>query len=384
MSDQIKTRGLKEKVPFTFAIMASGDTEMIRAKIEGPIGFRFEDDDGSMVGETSASFLNAVAEAKKKAPSAKLLEIDLNTPGGIFSEAVAIKTGLEGLGLKVRFRTTSISASAGAYLAVIGDEHLIAEDASMMIHQASGGIWGSAAEIKSYADSVEQVNAIMVKRLAQKSGKDEAEIAALIDGKDYWMTGLDAVAMGFADGLIEAQGITACADVDELRALNAPEALIERAQASIDEVETAPSETEEASDEATSETEAEDAQAEETGAETEEETPEAADAEGQSKEAPEEETDDAADEDKVEDLDEETQTEIRAACRIARREAKAEGFIQARTAIDDVRAALFDMMAAEDESIETSTIQASTETTPKKTAAQKSAEIRARQTSKFF
>jgi ATP-dependent protease ClpP protease subunit len=371
MSDQIKTRGLKGEVPFTFALLASSDAEVIRAKIEGPIGFRFEDEDGSMVGETSASFLNAVSEAKKKSPSAKLIEIDLNTPGGIFSEAVAIKTGLEGLGVKVRFRTTSISASAGAYLAVIGDEHLIAEDASMMIHQASGGIWGSAAEIKSYAESVEQVNAIMVKRLSQKSGKDEAEIAALIDGKDYWMTGLDAVAMGFADGLIEAQGITACADVEELRALNAPEALIEKAQAAT--AETAPSDPEEVSDaDPVDPVETESA---DEAAPTGETDPE---------ETQGDELNGVADEEEIEPaLDEEAQAAIRAACAVARMEAKAEGFISARASLDAVRAALFDAMAAEDEAITTSPIRSVSDEAPVKTAAQRSAEIRARQHSKF-
>ena len=384
MSNDIKTQGLKGNVPFTFALLESGDETVIRAKIDGPIGFRFEEEDGSMVGETAASFLNAVSEAKAANPAAKWLEVDLNTPGGIFNEAVAIKTGLEGTGLKVRFRTTSISASAGAYLAVIGDEHLIAEDASMMIHQASGGVWGSAAKIKAYADSVEQINGIMVKRLSEKSGKDAAEIAALIDGKDYWMTGLDAVAMGFADGLIEPQNVTACADVEELQALNAPEDVIARAMAAAD-----PSDQEGEDDAATDDTAANDDAAGDTG-ETKDDAAGEADETGAETDAtPDQENPDAnaGDEGEVEELSEDAQEEIRAACAVARQEAKAAEFIQAKTPIDQVRAALFDLMAAADEQITTSSIRSAgpdADAPVQKTAAQISAERRQAQHSKFF
>lgn len=364
MSDDIKTQGLKGQVPFTFALLDSNDGSVIRAKIDGPIGFRYEEEDGSMVGETAASFLNAVSEAKAENPGATWVEIDLNTPGGIFNEAVAIKTGLQGSGLKVRFRTTSISASAGAYLAVIGDEHLIAEDASMMIHQASGGVWGSSAKIKAYAESVDQINGIMVKRLSEKSGKDEAEITALIDGKDYWMTGLDAVAMGFADGLIDPQNITACADADELRALNAPEDVIAKAQSAEDQAD---------------------------GDQGDDDVTDPAEAGTSEPENPEDEgkQDDPAgdDSDNVEELSEVDQEEIRAACALVRMEAKADEFIQARTSLDAVRAALFDLMAEADESQPTVTIRSAgsdQDELVEKTAAQISHERRSAQHSKFF
>lgn len=300
MSEDIRTKGLKWKTPFTFALLESGDESVIRARIDGPIGFRIQESDGTFWGETAASFLNAVSEAKAEKPSAEWLEVDLNSPGGIFNDAVAIKTGLADLGLKIRFRTTGISASAAAYLAVCGDEHVIAEDASMMIHEASGGVYGSASQIAAYAESVANVNDVMIRRMSEKSGKEYDEIAALIDGRDYWMGGLDAVAMGFADATTDAAGIAACADAEELEALGAPADVLERA-----------------------------ADAE---AEPEEPAP-----------APESEVDEPA------PLSDEAQAAIRTACALFDAQDRAEAFIHARASLEDVRKELFAARAAADE-----------------------------------
>lgn len=318
MADDIKTQGLKGT--FSFAFLDTSDDTVIRAKIEGPIGFRFEEEDGSWVGETAASFLNAVNERVAANANAEWLEVDLNSPGGLFNEAVAIKTGLASLDIKVRYRTTSISASAAAYLAVTGDEHVIAEDASMMMHEASGGGFGTAKSLEARAEGVRQIDGIMVKRFARKSEKSEDEIRALIDGKDYWMTGLDAVAMGFADALIEPQNVTACADVDELQALNAPEDVIAKAQAAADETGETQTDPEATTDPAPAEvTEPE------SGAETE----------------TEEET-----------LSEEAQAEIITACRLFGKEDQAAAFITAKASLDDVRDALFEARAQEDRKTE--------------------------------
>ncbi len=319
MSDDIKTQGLKGQVPFTFAFLDTSDDTVIRAKIEGPIGFRFKDEDGSWVGETSASFLNAVNERVAANPNAKWLEVDLNSPGGLFNEAVAIKTGLESLGIKVRYRTTSLSASAGAYLAVTGDEHFIAEDASMMVHEASGGGYGTAKKLESSLEGIRQIDGIMIKRFAQKSGKSEDDIRALIDGKDYWMTGLDAVAMRFADGLIDPQNVTACADIEELQALNAPEDVIAKAQAAADGTgETGETQTD-------PEVTIDPAPAEVTDPET------------------------GADYDA---LSEEAQAAIVTACKLFGKEDQATAFITAKASLDDVRDALFEARAQEDKKTE--------------------------------
>ncbi|WP_370311261.1 ATP-dependent Clp protease proteolytic subunit [Sagittula sp.] len=323
MADDIKTQGLKGT--FSFAFLDTSDDTVIRAKIEGPIGFRFEEEDGSWVGETAASFLNAVNERVAANANAEWLEVDLNSPGGLFNEAVAIKTGLTSLDVKVRYRTTSISASAAAYLAVTGDEHVIAEDASMMMHEASGGGFGTAKSLEARAEGVRQIDGIMVKRFARKSEKSEDEIRALIDGKDYWMTGLDAVAMGFADALIDPQNVTACADIEELQALNAPEDVIAKAQAAADETgETGETQTD-------PEVTIDPAPAEVTDPETETN--------------PETGADDDA-------LSEEAQAEIVTACRLFGKEDQAAAFITAKASLDDVRDALFEARAQEDKKTE--------------------------------
>ncbi len=301
MKDELKTQGISGT--FAFAFLESQDPTVVRVALDGPIGMRMEEADGTFYGATASSFLNEVQERLADVEGIETVEVDLNSPGGIFNDAVAIATGLQSLGLRVRFRTVSLSASAAAYLAVLGDEHLIAEDASMMIHQASGGVYGSAAKIRSYAESVEQTNATMVKRLSEKSGKDEDEIAALIDGKDYWMTGLDAVAMGFADGLIEPLGITACATPEDLAALNAPEELA----AKVAEAAEAEAEAEDAED-------AEADAGETTSVE----------------DAPEEE-----------EFTAEQEAAVRAACEALEASDRAEEFISARASVADVRRAVY-------------------------------------------
>lgn len=133
----------------------------------------------------------------------------------IFSEGGDVFTGMAIHNLLIRHPAKKvcvidgICASAATYPAMACQEIQIPENSFMMIHGASGGVWGKAEAIREYADSLEQTNRTLANLYAKRTGKSVEEINTLIDA-ETWMNGTEAVAMGFADTVIEAlQGLAA-------------------------------------------------------------------------------------------------------------------------------------------------------------------------------
>jgi hypothetical protein len=67
-----------------------------------------------------------------------------------------------------------------------------------MIHNASCMAWGDKQAMRDTADLLEKVEGVIVADYTGKTGKDAAEIVALMDA-ETWMTADEALAHGFID-----------------------------------------------------------------------------------------------------------------------------------------------------------------------------------------
>jgi ATP-dependent protease ClpP protease subunit len=154
-----------------------------------------------------------------KLPDAAPLTLRLNSPGGSVFDAVAIYNALQRHVGPVTVTIDGIAASAASYIAMAGDEIIMPENAFLMIHDPSGMVMGTAADMRAMAEALEKIGGSLLRGYAAKSGKPEDEIAVLM-AKETWLDAAEALDMGFADTMSEPVRIAASFDVSRFQ--NAP------------------------------------------------------------------------------------------------------------------------------------------------------------------
>ncbi|MGO4917341.1 head maturation protease, ClpP-related [Pseudogemmobacter sp. W21_MBD1_M6] len=152
------------------------------------------------------------------------IDLRLNSPGGSVFDAVAIYNALSRHAGTITVWIDGIAASAASYIAMAGDEIVMPENAFLMIHDPSGLVMGTAADMRDMAGTLDKIAASMTRGYAARSGKPEAEIAALM-ASETWFDATDALDLGLATRLSEPVRIAASFDIGRFR--NAPPALAE-------------------------------------------------------------------------------------------------------------------------------------------------------------
>ena len=154
-------------------------------------------------GVSALSVIEAIAEAGE----AKILNVHINSPGGDVFEGRAIMAALSAFKGKTIARIDSLCASAATSIALACDEVVMADGAFFMIHNASGMAWGDKQTLRDTADVLEKVEGAIVSDYLQKTGKDEAEIRALMDA-ETWFTANEAMEHGFVDAIDKGKKAT--------------------------------------------------------------------------------------------------------------------------------------------------------------------------------
>lgn len=139
-----------------------------------------------------------VIEALAQSANADTLHVYINSPGGDVFEGRAIMAALRRFSGKTIAHIDSLCASAATSVAIACNEVEISEGAFFMIHNASGMAWGDKTDLRETADLLEKVEGSIVNDYTGKTGKDAAEIVAMMDA-ETWFSAAEAVAHGFVD-----------------------------------------------------------------------------------------------------------------------------------------------------------------------------------------
>ena len=201
----------------------------IRARATGAQGSRTEVliyDEIGAYGISAKGFLAELGALPDDAP----IDLRLNSPGGSVFDAVAIYNALTRHAGDITVWIDGIAASAASYIAMAGDEIVMPENAFLMIHDPSGIVMGTAADMRDMAGTLDKIAASMTRGYAAKSGKPETEIAALM-GAETWFDAQDALTAGLATRLSDPVRIAASFDIGRFR--NAPPDLVEMVKADI-------------------------------------------------------------------------------------------------------------------------------------------------------
>ncbi|TWD54537.1 ATP-dependent protease ClpP protease subunit [Agrobacterium vitis] len=172
-------------------------------------------------GFTPAQVLESLAQ---KGPGP--LAVRINSGGGVAFDGMAIYSLLKAHDGDVTIYVDGIAASAASLIAM-GGKLMMRSGSMLMIHDAWGFSRGNADEMKETADILDKLSDNYANVYAKKSGKTVAECREIMKA-ETWLSAEDAVAMGFADGIIDDDEAKPAALFDYSQYARAPEAFAAR------------------------------------------------------------------------------------------------------------------------------------------------------------
>ncbi|MCI9887184.1 ATP-dependent Clp protease proteolytic subunit [Micrococcales bacterium 31B] len=127
----------------------------------------------------------------------------INSPGGSVTAGMAIYDTMQFVKPDVCTVAMGLAASMGQFLLASGakGKRYATPYARIMMHQPSGGIGGTATDIRIQAELILHMKKQMQELTAQQTGKTVDQINADAD-RDRWFTAEEALEYGFIDKVI--------------------------------------------------------------------------------------------------------------------------------------------------------------------------------------
>lgn len=160
---------------------------------------------GTQVDEVSANRVCAQLLVLSAEDPRTDISLYINSPGGSVSAGLAIYDTMRLIPNDVATLAMGFAASMGQFLLTVGTpgKRYALPNARIMMHQPSGGIGGSTADIQIQAENLEFTKKSVERITAEHTGQSEETIAR--DGdRDRWFTAEQAQAYGMVDRVVES------------------------------------------------------------------------------------------------------------------------------------------------------------------------------------
>jgi ATP-dependent Clp protease protease subunit len=133
----------------------------------------------------------------------KDIALYINSPGGSISAGMAVYDTMQYIKNDVATIAMGMAASMGQFLLCAGTagKRYALPHARVMMHQLSGGIGGTAADIAIQAESMLHIKTVMNERIAFHTGHTPEEIGRDSD-RDRWFTAQEAKDYGIIDHVV--------------------------------------------------------------------------------------------------------------------------------------------------------------------------------------
>lgn len=134
----------------------------------------------------------------------------INSPGGSVTAGMAIYDTMQFIPNDVVTVATGLAASMGQFLLSSGTKgkRYATPNARILMHQPSGGIGGTASDIKIQAELILHMKKVMAELTAEQTGQTVETILKDND-RDKWFTAKDALEYGFFDKIAAHAGSVA-------------------------------------------------------------------------------------------------------------------------------------------------------------------------------
>ena len=131
------------------------------------------------------------------------LNVRINSPGGAAWDGLALANAI----MRHPGATTShidgLAASAASLVALASDTVVMSKYGQMMLHNARGGVHGTAEELKAAADTLTKLNGSMAEFYADRAGGDAAAWARAMK-RESWYNAAEAKDAGLATEIDES------------------------------------------------------------------------------------------------------------------------------------------------------------------------------------
>ena len=158
---------------------------------------------GSQVDDDIANRLCAQILLLSAEDSTKDIHLYINSPGGSISAGMAIYDTMVLAPCDVATYAMGMAASMGEFLLAAGTKgkRYALPHARVMMHQPSGGIGGTATDVRINAQLILHMKNVLAELTAAQTGKSVDQINADAD-RDRWFTAPEALEYGFVDKVV--------------------------------------------------------------------------------------------------------------------------------------------------------------------------------------
>ncbi|WP_169165949.1 ATP-dependent Clp protease proteolytic subunit [Cellulomonas taurus] len=134
----------------------------------------------------------------------------INSPGGSITAGMAIYDTMQFIKPDVATVAMGMAASMGQFLLSSGakGKRYATPHARVMMHQPSGGIGGTATDVRINAQLILHMKTVLAELIAEQTGKSVEQITADSD-RDRWFTAPEALEYGFIDKVVTHAGSVA-------------------------------------------------------------------------------------------------------------------------------------------------------------------------------
>lgn len=148
-----------------------------------------------------ATCSNDISKAIKNLSKGEELNVLINSPGGYVDEGSEIYTLLKDYNGPVNIKIAGMAASAASVIAMAGDKVMISPTARLMIHNASGGIYGDCNAMTHGAAVLQDCNEAIANAYELKTGMARDKILNLMN-EETFMNAKRAKELGFVDEIM--------------------------------------------------------------------------------------------------------------------------------------------------------------------------------------
>lgn len=136
----------------------------------------------------------------------KEISMYINSPGGSVVAGMSIYDTMQYIRPKVSTLVCGLAASMGSVIAIGGAKGMrfSLPNAEFLVHQPSGGMQGTAADIMISAKHIELTRERMYKLYMRHSGQDFDTVQNALD-RDKWMSPEEAKDWGHIDEIVESR-----------------------------------------------------------------------------------------------------------------------------------------------------------------------------------
>ncbi len=156
---------------------------------------------GQVNDESAASIVAQIMHIAAEKKNAKI-SLYVNSPGGSVTAGLAIIDAMNLVKNKIETVVIGQACSMGAVILANGSPgcRIALENSRVMIHQPSGGVQGTAADIQTNFEEMNRLKDILYTILAKRSGQEFDKVAEDCL-KDFFMSPDEALEYGLVDSV---------------------------------------------------------------------------------------------------------------------------------------------------------------------------------------